>query len=277
MQEPMTPTVIVSRTPKAGREREFERWLAALAEEARSMPGHIGSEIQRPGVEHPGAWVIIFRFESNEQLQHWLDSERRGALVAEGTGLIEGPATLQRLATRAGEDPVTAVSSFRLRPGHTDGFVRDFDDVRVALETFDGYLHSELHPPVENIQEDMVVTFSFSNRAFLDAWFSSPKRERLLARLEQHLDGDRQTNVVGGYGGWFHLDEKRVTTWKQAAVVLLALYPTALALSFLLDAALPTSTPEFARIFFGNALGVAILTWLLMPRLTAALDGWLRR
>lgn len=256
---------------------EFERWLRRIGTAAAEKPGYLGNEVQPPGVEHPDKWVSVYRFASPETLEAWLASPERMELIAEGASLIKHPATMQRLATRTSDDPVTAVSSFTLRPGHEARFTRDFEEIRAAMEAFDGFVWAQLLPPVGEVQKEMVVSFSFSNRELLDRWFRSPERLELLGRLDKHLDGERQVNVVGGYGGWFHLDEKRIPTWRQAAVVLMALYPTALTINTLLGALLPTDTPQPLLILIGNVLSVMILTWIVMPRLTSALDGWLRK
>ena len=70
---------------------------------------------------------------------------------------------------------------------------------------------------------------------------------------------------------------RQVKKWKQAAVVLLALYPTVLVLNELFGWLLPEDTPYLLAVLIGNIAGVAILSWILMPRLTGWLDRWLRR
>jgi antibiotic biosynthesis monooxygenase (ABM) superfamily enzyme len=127
---------------------------------------------------------------------------------------------------------------------------------------------ADVFEPVEGVQEDAVNVVAFIARRHLDAWLASQRRRALLAEIEPHLAQDRVTNVVGGFGGWFPGEgPHEVRRWKQAALVLLALYPTAL----LPDLSLVPA------VFLANAAGVAILSWLLMPWLTRTLDGWLRR
>lgn len=91
------------------------------------------------------------------------------------------------------------------------------------------------------------------------------------------VEGDRTVNVVGGFAGWFSgptgAAPKR---WKQAALVLLALYPTALVVGIVRDAIAP-DLPVLLAVFIGNVGGVAILSWILMPALTRRFDAWLRR
>ena len=98
----------------------------------------------------------------------------------------------------------------------------------------------------------------------------------ILDQLDSIIDGDRTVNVVGGFAGWFAHPNVAPKRWKQAALVLLALYPTSLVLGVIRDALYPDLAGAVA-ILIGNAIGVAVLSWILMPALTRAFDGWLRR
>ncbi len=270
------PTVIVSRTARAGFERDFERWLRRITDTAARAPGHVGSDLQPPGPQHPDEWVIVYQFADQSFLDAWLESPVRAALLAEGSQLTDGDARVQRLAMGAGDDPVTAVASFRVRPGHADAFERDFVEIIDSIEAFDGFLRAQLFPPVDGVQDETVIVFSFRSREQLDVWLASEAREVVLARLDHHIEGERQVNVVGGFGGWFSLGEARVKTWKQASVVLLALYPTLLVLNEVRAWLIP-DVPYLLGLLIGNIFSVAILSWILMPRLTKLLDRWLRR
>jgi antibiotic biosynthesis monooxygenase (ABM) superfamily enzyme len=269
--------VIVARTARPGREREFERWLHRITETAARQPGHLGSDLQPPGTQHPNEWVIIYQFEDQEQLTAWIDSPSRAELLAEGAELTDGPARVQKLAMGAGQDPVTAVASFRVRTGSEAAFEQSYEQVLDSIDEFDGFLRAQLFPPVDGVQDETVIVFSFQSRDQLDAWLGSEERSVGLANMDEHIEGERQINVVGGFGGWFGVGEARVKTWKQAAIVLLALYPTVLVLNETLGRVLPNDLPYLLDVFIGLVVSVAILSWLLMPRLTRVLTGWLRR
>lgn len=244
---------------------------------AARQPGHLGSDLQPPGPQHPNEWVIVYQFADQHLLDGWLNSPVRESLLAEGAALTEGEARVQRFAMGTGDEPVTAVASFRVRPDRMEAFTEGYDELHDSIQTFDGYLRAQLFPPVEGVQDDTVIVFSFESREHLDAWLGSSERAEILGRLDQHLDGERRVNVVGGFGGWFDIDHSSVKTWKQAATVLAALYPTVLVLNEFFDRVLPESTPYLLRVLIGLIAGVATLSWILMPPLTARLSGWLRR
>ena len=241
------------------------------------MPGHLGSELQPPGTEHPDEWVIVYQFASPDELEGWIDSPLRAELLAEGAELTLGDARVQRLAIGAAENPVTAVASFMVAETEWDAFRQDYERLMASIRTFDGFVRAQLFPPVGGVQDETVIVFSFDSRDQLDTWLSSDERREGLARLDEHIVGERQVNVVGGFGGWFSLGPRQVKTWKQAAVVLLAPYPTVLVLTELFDWLLPEDVPYLLAVLVGNIAGVTVLSWILMPRLTSWLDGWLRR
>jgi antibiotic biosynthesis monooxygenase (ABM) superfamily enzyme len=272
-----TPTVIVSRTPAAGREREFERWLRRLSAAARRSPGHVHSDIQAPTAAHPEEWVIVYQFADGDRLRGWLASREREELIEEGADLVVGPAREQTVALSGESDWVTAVASFRVLPALEDRYVEYQQQLVERMSAASGFIRSELFEPVPGVQDETVVVFSFDTREHLDAWLRSDDRLRMLAEMDEFIEGDRTLNVVGGFGGWFgRPGMAEVRRWKQAAVVLLALFPTTLLLTVLRRWLLP-DIGVVLGVLIGNVLGVAILSWVLMPVLTRWLDGWLRR
>jgi antibiotic biosynthesis monooxygenase (ABM) superfamily enzyme len=272
------PTVIVSRRVRPGAEKEFERWNAKIRAAAQSFPGSLGSETQPPNDAHPEDWVIVYRFASTEDLDRWLRSPEREALLAEGEPLIAGPEREQRIGQpHPGAEPVTAVLSQRVRPGAEADF-RDFHvDVSRTMSEFDGYLRSDFAPPIPGVQDDHVIVFAFDSKANLDRWLESDERQAILRRIEPMIEGERTLNVVGGFGGWFPTgDDPGPKRWKQAVAVLIALFPTTLTLGMLQRWLVPDA-PWVPSLFVANVLGIAALTWVLMPFVTRRLGPWLHR
>lgn len=273
-----SPTIIVSRRVSPGQEREFERWNARIRAAAESFPGHLGSEAQPPNDAHPDEWMIVYRFATPEQLDAWMTSNERRALLKEGNRLLDGPVREQRLVqTDPGPEAVTAVMSQRVRPDAWDEFRRAHAQITLVMRDFDGFLSCELAEPVPGIQDDHVVVFAFDSRRNLDRWLESDERQKVLALIEPLIEGDRTLNVVGGFAGWFRMDSSREPRrWKQAVVVLIALYPTTLLLGYLQRTFTPDA-PWIPALFVSNVVGIAILTWILMPFVTRLLSRWLQR
>jgi uncharacterized protein len=271
-----TPTVIVARRAWPGREREFEAWLERLVDEARHAPGFVGAEIQRPQGHDPREWIVVYRFETADRLHAWIDSPERRALIAHGDHLAEGPAREQIVVLQRELDPVTAVISVRVHPEHRAEYLELYHQIDDAMSRAPGFIRTEMFEPVPGTQDDHVVVFTFDGRDHLDAWLSSPERRAIIERMQPFIDAPHTINVVGGFGGWFDLDAGREPKrWKQACVVLLALYPTVLFITLIDNWILP-DPPLALDILIGNVIGVIILTWLVMPPLTRILAPWLR-
>lgn len=270
------PTVIVSRRFRPGAEAAGAEWIRRLSETAAEFPGFVDSTTQPPGEQHPDDWVIVYRFESSDRLRDWLESPRRRVLLDEGADLIDGAAREQIVALADERTTVTAVASFRVRDGAEEDFLDRYRHLQSVLVGFDGFVRTELVEPLDGTQDDTVIVFSFADRDHLDRWLASSERAEILAGIDPLLDGERTINVVGGFAGWFAGADSTPKRWKQAALVLLALYPTALVIGAVRELVAPDLAVPVAT-FIGNAVGVGVLSWWLMPWLTRSFDGWLRR
>ncbi|MEN8114424.1 MAG: antibiotic biosynthesis monooxygenase [Actinomycetota bacterium] len=279
-QSAAAPTVVVARRVRPDREDEFRAWDRRIRAASASYPGFLGSEVQPPNPSHPGEWVTVYSFATVEQLDAWLQSEQRGAFMAEIDGMIEGAAREQRVAgLRTAPEPVTIVFSQCIAPDNRDEFVTLHDDAVARLREFPGFLASELLPPVEGVQKEHVIVASFASRPDLDRWLESDTRGEWLDRVEELVEGVRTYNVVGGFGGWFPAQPSQPQgpkRWKQSIAVFIALFPTVLAITVVRDAIAPNMNMVLG-IFIGNVLGILILTYVLMPPLTHRLRNWLSR
>lgn len=275
---PAAPTVIVSRRPAPDRQAAFEVWVEEIRDVAATFPGHLGSEIQPSSEAHPGEWVTVYRFQSQADLDHWLESPERAELMRQGGDLTDGPTREQRLARPTQDsDVVTAVMSQHIHPENLAAFQDAEAHIAAAMTEFPGFLSFEHSPPVRGVQDDYVISFTFTSRAELDRWLESDSRQAVLRMVEPYVEGERTLSVIGGFGGWFVAEKEQAPPrWKQAVSVLIALYPTTFVLS-LVQQQFFADAPWMLALFVSNVLGIAALTWLLMPRLTAWLEPWLKR
>ncbi len=289
MNAPRTATVIVARSAKDQQARAAERWLNEIVRLASESPGFVRSEVQPPGPDHPNEWVVVYEFRTRDELDAWLSSSVRSEMVAREPDIFLGHPREQVLAARNLEHSVTAVASFRLASLEPDSprgvldaqtveaaFVAEYDRLHSVVSRFPGFLRCEYHPATQGVQDEEIIVFTFADRPSLDGWLGSEERKTTLERIRPLLKDDRTLNIVGGFAGWFDTQSDRpVKTWKSAALILLALYPTALAVGYVRDLALPDLSGPVATLI-GNAGGVAILSWFVMPPLTRRLALWLR-
>lgn len=271
-------SVVNSRRVRKGAEREFIRWASRINAVTSRFPGFLGSDLQPPDDIHPDEWVTVFRFRTVEQLESWLSSSKRAELLEEAEALLVGPVREQVIVEPVQADkPVTVVMTQHVPPERADEFAAAHDQVLAQLTTFPGFLRSELVPPVDGVADDHVIVFAFDSREHLDRWLGSDERQAWLQRIAPLISGDRTMNVVGGFAGWFPAaDSPPVAKWKQSIAVLIALFPTALVLTVLRQALLP-DLPLVPSVLLSNVLGVAALTWVMMPWVTRLLEPWLQR
>lgn len=271
--------MVLAQKVDPAREQEYVRWQKGINEAASRFPGYQRAEMVRPTPGVQDEWVIVYGFETHEQLEAWLGSDERAAWLARSAELCFEPPTAHRLATQATERTVTVVASHRVKPGAEESYRRWQKGINQAASRFSGFVSTELFEPVAGEQDAWVVVFRFEDAARLGAWLGSDERAEWLRRADPFLERIAVHTVGGGLGGWFGGSEREAETtrappWKQSMAVLLALYPTVIALVLLLNPSLST-TPGSVATFVSNVVSVAILTWCLMPLVTRAFSWWL--
>lgn len=94
MSEPVT--VIVTRTAKAGKLAEFEQWMEGIIHAAMEFDGFMGINVIRPQDPARPEYVIIFRFDTYENLAKWENSKVRQEWAEKSRGVVEGEAKIER-------------------------------------------------------------------------------------------------------------------------------------------------------------------------------------
>lgn len=273
-----SPTVIVSRTVDPANDDAFAGWVAQLVNAAYRQPGYVDSFVQRPTPGHPDEWTVVYRFTDAVSLDAWLDSAERRELLAAGGHLVEGAAREQVLAGTPADAEARVVSSYRLVPGTDARHVMVHKRMLDALDQFPGFRSREILDAVPGVQDETVVILTFDSPENLRRWLDSDDRQRVLEDLDAITVGSLTTNVVGGFAGWFpnRSDSSEPPKWKQALVILIALFPVSLTIALLRSWLVP-DLPLVPTVLASNIIGIAVLTWLLMPGLTHALRDWLAR
>jgi antibiotic biosynthesis monooxygenase (ABM) superfamily enzyme len=75
-------------TVKIGEEAEYERWLRQMLETVSRFPGYLGSEIFQPAQE-TGKRTSVLRFDSNEHLDAWVESDIHNVFVERVKELVQ--------------------------------------------------------------------------------------------------------------------------------------------------------------------------------------------
>jgi uncharacterized protein len=90
-------TVIVTRTAKKGRIKEFEDWMDGIVHESLKFEGHLGVDVIRPVEQSKPEYVIIFRFNTLNNLLKWERSQARKKWLEKSKEVVEGEDKVQKL------------------------------------------------------------------------------------------------------------------------------------------------------------------------------------
>ena len=80
--------LIITHTIKAGEEKRYEVWLTEILSEVSRFPGYLGREIFRPA-QGTRTYTSIVRFDANNNLHAWVESETRNSFVSRVSDLLE--------------------------------------------------------------------------------------------------------------------------------------------------------------------------------------------
>jgi antibiotic biosynthesis monooxygenase (ABM) superfamily enzyme len=183
-------------------------------------------------------------------------------------------AVMRGVGVEPPEPAVTLVIAVLLRDGAVSRH-RALHDRAVELARRDwGLTRAELISAVPGVRDDTVALLTFRSRADLDRWLVSHERREVLRQMARLTRGDRRTNVLSGFPGWFTHGPAAPARWKQAITVILGLIPVSLATTLLRDWLLPDLPAVFA-VSTVSVASVCVLTWVVMPRLNRLLVTWL--
>lgn len=184
-----------------------------------------------------------------------------------------GPSLPERTAR------VTRIARRRPLPGHESEYEALIREMFTAMHGQPGFLGAELIPPADSGGEYQVVV-RFDSEAALHGWDISEARETSLTRMRSITDAEPEYRRLTGLEAWFELPvvpaSMNPARGRMALVTWLAIFPTA---SFYLWFVVPElhAIPFLPRTAIVTGLITATMTWLIMPRLTRLLRGWLTR
>ena len=178
-------------------------------------------------------------------------------------------------------DPVTAVSSRQVRPGHEAEFEDWAHGVIGAATRWPGHLGaSVLHEPGSRWYH---LVYKFTDRDRFRAWAESEERSHWLGRVE-HLteDADRQLQQTTGLETWFDLPgtddapRRPPSRWKMWLISLVAVYPLVVLFQWAL-APRVADLPLLVRSALFPLVLLSLMTFVVMPGVTRLTRPWLGR
>ncbi|MDD3676205.1 MAG: antibiotic biosynthesis monooxygenase [Thauera propionica] len=172
---------------------------------------------------------------------------------------------------------VTRIARRRAQPGREQEYEERLREMLAKMRAHSGFLGGDIIPPEAPDGEYQIVT-RFASEADLDEWDRSPARAHCLERLREVAEGEPEFRKLSGLEAWFEpavvpasMHPPRA---RMALVTWLGIFPT---VSFFLWFVAPwlQGLPFLLRTALLTALIVMTMTWLVMPRLTRLMRGWL--
>lgn len=81
-------TVVITHHILDGKQTEYEQWLDLIGPVVRSSNGNIDWQIIRPIPNLTYSYTVIIRFDTIENLRHWMHSEARKNLISKAASLF---------------------------------------------------------------------------------------------------------------------------------------------------------------------------------------------
>ncbi len=274
-----------------GFEADLDTWVTKVASSAINAPGFVGAMIDSRIVENrERALALTYRFSTGDEREAWMSSEGYRAALVDRPELFVVAPVAERVDR--GERPTATEAVVCVVPARRAGEYRAArDEIDRAAAEFPGFVRIEHHPPSDPRDRTWTTVLAFETGEDLSRWRDSAERARSVSRIRQ-IAPDVAKVLPWGFGRWFAVDAatgERTPAWKQAMVVLAVLYGMVSVLDITLGnylgagitvrgdtwlAGLGAQLPIV--VFVLNLIGTALLTWVLMPVITKAMQWWLR-
>ncbi len=173
--------------------------------------------------------------------------------------------------------PVTTIFARVVRAGFEVQYEEWLAGISRTSSRFTGNQGTTILRPAEGRDQYIAIT-QFDSAENLELWLRSTERESWLAKLRP-IDVCREEVLsLAGMERGFTLPGRRATRlpprYKTATLILLGLYPLVLLLNLVLSPVL-SGLPGALKVLASLVASVAIMVWIVLPRLTRLFSKWL--
>jgi len=275
-------TIITQTRVRPGHDEDFTRWQQQISAVIAGFPGFVDHQIIPPDPPSQVDWVIVQKFASSEQAQAWLQSEDRLHLLESVQPILVGHDDIHLITDDNEDQPsstVSAVISMQVKPEGEEAYREWGQRIAAAQAQFPGFLGFKQNAPIPGVQDDWVTILTFDTEPHLNAWMTSPQRQRLIDEASAFSGETHYRTVRSGFEQWFRTtgSEVQAPVWKQNMLTLLALYPVVFLFGFFVMSPLLMKLwgwPFYFALFTSNVAGVLILNYLV-PWVSRQFTWWL--
>lgn len=167
-------------------------------------------------------------------------------------------------------------------PYYRDRYETWLRQIIVAAANFSGHQGVHVIRPTEG-NHTFEIAVRFSSHEEAEAWLNSDIRKELISDIASALASDEQVEIKTGIDFWFTpptSKAKQPTRWKQWLITTSVIWPLTMIIPVLyqpLFDALPALSAWGIRHGIIAATIVALVVYLIMPRVVRRVAGWLFR
>lgn len=166
-----------------------------------------------------------------------------------------------------------------IKKGDERRYEKWMQEILNAVSQSPGYLGREVFPPPGDGKPYTIVV-RFQTAADSKRWLDSNERKSSVEKMKDAFETGDQTTVKAGIDVWFTPENSpnKPPAYKQFLLTAAAIYPLSLVVPRLLSPlfeAAPVLKNQFLAGLIVSSIITALMTYLIMPRLTDWLRGWL--
>jgi uncharacterized protein len=173
---------------------------------------------------------------------------------------------------------VTTTVTRRVKPGHEVFYEQFLEGIIATASTYPGHMGVEVFRPESASTGEYRIVYRFDTAQHLRAWLDSEEHAAWLKRAEPHAIGPMSTRFVTGLESWFTIPGRPGAPppppYKMALVTWITIFPLITLVVQVLGPVLEDLSTVL-RLGITTAVTVPLMTWVVMPRVTRLLRGWL--
>jgi antibiotic biosynthesis monooxygenase (ABM) superfamily enzyme len=174
--------------------------------------------------------------------------------------------------------PVTVSVSRKVVAGKEQEYEAWIKGITQASSSYPGHMGVNVLRPSNATDGEYVLIYRYDTYENACHWEKSEERASWIAKLDPLVEGEAKRKRVTGLEFWFDLPSIPVamvpSKHKMALVLFVVVYTLVLTLATVL-APILESLPFWQKLLIIIPSQVVLMTYIVMPRVTKLLKGWL--
>lgn len=175
-------------------------------------------------------------------------------------------------------EPMTVVVAQQVKPGQETAYEDWIRHITTAASGYAGYLGTHVIRPQTGVRQEYVIIFRFDTYDHLKAWMTCQERQYWLEQAQPLVESDPQIQQISGIEAWFSIPGQPLKTpprYKTALLTWAVVFILINLLNRFVTPILQEKLPPLLLSLLITGIMVALLTYVIMPRVNRAFKNWL--